>query len=148
MKFNESIRSVLDRKGADVFSVPHCASVYFSLSKMAERDIGALLVTQDGRPVGIFSERDYARNVILRGRSSTETFVEEVMSPPAFVATTDSIESCLHLMTSARIRHLVVIDKEEIAGMVSIGDLVNWMISAQAETIDHLTNYIAIGYPG
>jgi CBS domain-containing protein len=115
---------------------------------MAERDIGALLVTQDGRPVGIFSERDYARNVILRGRSSTETYVEEVMSPPACVATTDSIESCLHLMTSARVRHLVVIDKEEIAGMVSIGDLVNWMISAQAETINHLTNYIAIGYPG
>lgn len=148
MRFEDSIRSVLERKGRDVFSIPHCASVYLALSEMAARDIGALLVTRDGRPAGIFSERDYARNVILRGRTSTETVVEEVMSRVPCVLPTDSIDFCLHLMTSERTRYLVVIDKGETVGMISIGDLVNWMISTQAETIDHLNNYIATGYPG
>ncbi len=115
---------------------------------MAARDIGALLVTRNGHPAGIFSERDYARNVILRGRTSTETVVEEVMSRVPCVLPTDSIDFCLHLMTSERTRYLVVIDQGKTAGMVSIGDLVNWMISTQAETIDHLHNYIAIAYPG
>lgn len=148
MKFNDSIRCVLDRKGTDVFSVPLGASVYFCLREMARRDVGALLVTENGRPVGIFSERNYARNVVLQGRSSPETLVEDVMSPASCVSASDSIDSCLHLMTSARVRHLVVMDGVAIAGVVSIGDLVSWMISTQAETIDHLTSYIAIGYPG
>ena len=148
MKFNDSIRSVVEHKGSGVFSVSPESSVYDALREMADRDIGALLVTQDHRLVGIFSERDYARKVILLGRSSMETAVEEVMSPPACVASTDTIDSCLHLMTSARVRHLAVMEGGEIAGMVSIGDLVNWMISAQAETIDHLHTYIAGAYPG
>jgi len=148
VKFDESVGSVLNRKGTEVFSVPPHALVYNALRELAERDIGALLVTQHGRLVGILSERDYARKVILLGRSSTETEVKEVMSPAVCVATTDSIDSCLHLMTSARVRHLVVMDRGEVAGVVSIGDLVNWVISAQAETIDYLHNYIAAGYPG
>jgi CBS domain-containing protein len=148
MKFDESVVAILKRKGTEVFSVSPHVLVYDALRELAGRDIGALLVTQHGRLVGILSERDYARKVILLGRSSTETEVKEVMSPAVCVATTDSIDSCLHLMTTARVRHLVVMDRAEVAGVVSIGDLVNWVISAQAETIDHLHGYIAAGYPG
>jgi CBS domain-containing protein len=138
----------LKRKGTELFSVPPYALVYDALREMAKHDIGALLVMQNGRLAGVLSERDYARKVILLGRSSTETEVREVMSPAVCVAPLDSVDSCLHLMTSARVRHVVVMDKDEVAGLVSIGDLVNWIISAQAETIDHLHSYIAIGYPG
>jgi CBS domain-containing protein len=148
MKFDDSIRLVLERKGTEVFSVAPDATVYDALRQMAHYDIGALLVMENHHAVGIFSERDYARKVILLGRSSAETSVEEVMSPASCVAPTDSIDSCLHLMTSARVRHLAVIDMGEVAGMISIGDLVNWMISAQADTIDHLHQYISSGYPG
>ena len=147
MQFSDAVRLVLERKGTTIFSVPPGASVYDALREMADRDIGALLVVEQQRPVGMFSERDYARKVILLGRSSMETRVEEVMSPAACVASTDSIDSCLHLMTSARVRHLAVMEGEEIRGMVSIGDLVNWMISAQAEAIDHLHTYITGAYP-
>ena len=148
MKFADSVRMVLERKGGGIFSVTPEASVYDALREMADRDIGALLVMRKQQPLGIFSERDYARKVILLGRSSMETTVEEVMSPPACVAATDSIDSCLHLMTSARVRHLAVMEGAEVTGMVSIGDLVNWMISTQAETIDHLQSYITSSYPG
>lgn len=148
MKFDDPIRSVLDRKGTDVYSIGPEASVYHAVAKMASQDIGALLVTQHGRIVGILSERDYSRKVALLGRSSQETSVEEVMSPPACVRPTDSVDSCLHLMTSARLRHLAVVDAGEIVGVVSIGDLVNWMISTQADTIHHLNKYIASEYPG
>ena len=148
MKFADSVRMVLERKGGGIFSVTPEASVYDALREMADRDIGALLVVRKQQPLGIFSERDYARKVILLGRSSMETTVEEVMSPPACVAATDSIDSCLHLMTSARVRHLAVMEGAEVTGMVSIGDLVNWMISTQAETIDHLQSYITSSYPG
>ena len=148
MKFADSVRMVLERKGARVFSVTPETSVFDALREMADRDIGALLVVRKLQPVGIFSERDYARKVILLGRSSMETTVAEVMSPPACVAATDSIDSCLHLMTSARVRHLAVMEGAEVTGMVSIGDLVNWMISTQAETIDHLQSYITSSYPG
>jgi CBS domain-containing protein len=113
---------------------------------MAEHDVDALIVTKDGKPVGIFSERDYARKVNLRGRSSTETLLEEVISPVSCIAPNDSVDSCLHLMTSARIRHLVAIDNGRVSGLVSIADLVNWMITAQAETIDLLSDYIALAY--
>jgi len=148
MKFDDSVRLVLERKGTEVFSVAPDATVYDALRQMAQYDIGALLVMENRHAVGIFSERDYARKVILLGRSSAETSVEEVMSPASCVAPTDSIDSCLHLMTSARVRHLAVIDMGEVAGMISIGDLVNWMISAQADTIDHLHQYISSAYPG
>ena len=148
MKFDESVSSVLSRKGAKLFAIPPYALMYDALREMAERDIGALLVTQQGRLVGILSERDYARKVILLGRSSTETEVKEVMSPAVCVKPEDSIDSCLHLMTSGRVRHLVVMNGEEIAGLVSIGDLVNWIISTQAATIEHLNSYIGSAYPG
>jgi CBS domain-containing protein len=148
VKFDEAVGNVLNQKGAKLFSVPPYALMFDALREMAQRDIGALLVTQQGRLVGILSERDYARKVILLGRSSTETEVKEVMSPATCVAPGDSIDACLHLMTSARVRHLVVMDGAEIMGVVSIGDLVNWIISTQAATIEHLNSYIGIAYPG
>ena len=147
MNFNDPVRAVLERKGLGVFSVRPETPVYEALHEMSVRDIGALLVTKNCRAVGIFSERDYARKVILLGRSSRETTVDEVMSQASCVASTDSIDSCLRLMTATRVRHLAVMDESGIAGLVSIGDLVNWMISAQAETIDQLHSYIAIDYP-
>ncbi len=148
MKFNDEVGSVLGRKGARIYSVSPSAYVCDALREMAERDIGALVVLEQGRVAGMFSERDYARKVMLLGRSSLETSVSDVMSPAARVATGDSIDSCLHLMTSARVRHLAVMEGEALAGVVSIGDLVNWIISAQAEAIDHLHHYIGAEYPG
>jgi len=147
MNFNDAVRLVLERKGSNVFSVEPETPVYDAMREMSTRDIGALLVTKDDHVVGIFSERDYARKVILLGRSSKETTVQEIMSPVVSVARTDSIDSCLHLMTSARIRYLAVMDENGVAGMISIGDLVNWMLSAQAETIEQLHSYIAADYP-
>jgi CBS domain-containing protein len=145
VKFEEPISSVLSRKGVKLFTVPPYALMYDALREMAARDIGALLVTLHGRLVGILTERDYARKVILLGRSSTETEVKEVMSPAACVKPTDSVDSCLHLMTSERVRHLVVMDGERIFGLVSIGDLVNWVIHEQAATIAQLSSYITSG---
>ncbi len=148
MKFQDSIRSVLSRKGPAVHSVPLDATVFQALNLLAHHDVGALLVTEHGQPVGMLSERDYARKVILLGRSSMETSVQEVMSKPACVAATDTVDSCLHLMTTARVRHLVVIDGSMPVGIVSIGDLVNWVISAQEETIHQLSSYLTGAYPG
>jgi CBS domain-containing protein len=148
MKFDDLIRSVLERKGRDIISLPLDASVYSALSLMADHDIGALLVTGHDGPAGIFSERDYARKVILLGRSSMETSVREVMSTPVCVAPTDTVDSCLHLMTTMRVRHLLVMDGQKTEGLISVGDLVNWMITVQAETIDHLRSYVSSGYPG
>lgn len=148
MKFDDPVRSVLKRKGSDIYSVPPYAYVVDALREMADRDIGAMLVMEDGHVAGLFSERDYARKVVLLGRSSADTPVREVMSAAARVSGGDSVDSCLHLMTSARVRHLAVMEGEALAGMVSIGDLVNWVISEQAATIEHLNHYIGAEYPG
>lgn len=148
MKFNDPVSSVLARKGMTVLAIPQSATVYEALTVMADHDIGALLVTDNSRPVGMFSERDYARKLILLGRSSAETAVWEAMSAPVYSLPGDSVDSCLRVMTTMRLRHLVVMDGSNIAGIVSIGDLVNWMISVQAETIDHLSRYVSGAYPG
>lgn len=147
MRFSDPILDVLDRKGWTVYSVSPTTSVYDALREMAARDIGALAVMDGPRLVGILSERDYSRKVMLLGRSSLDTCVEEVMSAPASVLLSDSVDHCLHLMASARLRHLTVLDRGELIGVISIGDLVNWVISAQAATIDHLHHYIAADYP-
>jgi len=148
MRTDDRIGSVLDQKGEEVFSVAPDVLVYRALDLMAEFDIGALVVLEDNQPVGMLSERDYARKIVLLGRSSAETAVREVMSSPVFVSPEDTVEACLHLMTVMRVRHLVVLDSGRLAGIVSIGDLVNRMISAQRETIHHLNSYVAGGYPG
>jgi CBS domain-containing protein len=149
MEFNDAVRSVLARKGWKVYSIAPEASVLMAVRMMADKDIGALPVIEDGLLVGLFSERDYARKIILHGRVSRETPVYEAMTAPATFATPeDTVDECLRVMTKGRIRHLPVVENGRVTGIVSIGDLVNWMISAQAETIGQLHSYIAGSYPG
>jgi CBS domain-containing protein len=149
MQTTDPIRSVLEYKGHDVFFVDPRASVYEAIELMSSREIGALLVMSAGELVGLISERDYARKIILKGRWSRETRVEEVMSSPVVCAGPhDTVDDCMRTMTANRIRHLPVAEGDRVLGVVSIGDLVNWIITAQAETIGHLHSYIAGSYPG
>jgi CBS domain-containing protein len=143
-----SVGTLLDRKGRRVFSIAPEASVYSAIEQMAERGIGALVVLQDGRLAGVFSERDYTRKVILAGRSSRETEVGEIMSTDLVtVAPTDGVNHCLRLMTENRVRHLPVVADGYVVGVLSIGDLVKQVIAEQGDTIDHLQSYIAGAYP-
>ena len=145
----ETVRGILGIKGRTVWSVTPEMTVYDALSLMAEKDIGALMVISEGAVVGIFSERDYARKVILMGRSSKEVRVHEIMSSPVLAVTPEhSVEDCMKIVTANRVRHLPVLDGGELAGVISIGDLVNAIISEQAETIQALSAYISGSYPG
>ena len=149
MHFTEKIDTVLAFKGRGLFSVAPDVSVFDAVQEMADRDVGALAVLSENRLLGVFSERDYARKVILLGKASKETRVEEVMSSPAVAVTPDNtIDECLRMMTTYRLRHLVVMEDDRPVAMVSIGDLVNRIISAQVEMIDQLHNYISGSYPG
>lgn len=144
-----SVASILERKGRHVWCVSARATVYEAIALMDAKHVGALMVVTDGDLVGVVSERDYARKVFLRGRSSTDTLVEEIMtSPVIFVAPHHSVDECLRVMTHNHIRHLPVKEGRQVAGVVSIGDLVNTIISAQAETVHQLSSYIAGKYPG
>ncbi len=145
----ETVRGILGTKGRAVWSVAPETTVYDALSLMADKDIGAVMVVSQDRVVGIFSERDYARKVILMGRSSKEVRVHEIMSSPVLAVTPDhTVEDCMKIVTANRVRHLPVIDGGEVAGVISIGDLVNAIISEQAETIQALSAYISGSYPG
>lgn len=149
MKLVDTIDSLLRQKGHQVWSVSPMATVYEAIEKMADLGVGALLVTSEGRLDGIISERDYARKVILKDRSSKQTLVREIMAHDVITVTPeDTVEDCMHLMTENRVRHLPVMERGEIVGVVSIGDLVNWTITAQEETILHLESYIVGKYPG
>ena len=145
----DKIDSVLKLKGGQIWSVAPTATVYEAIEKMSAKGIGALLVLADGHLAGIISERDYARKVILRDRSSKQTQVQEIMTSPVVTVTPQhSVEECMRMMTENRVRHLPVVDRDKVVGIISIGDLVNWIISAHEETIGHLQSYIAGNYPG
>jgi CBS domain-containing protein len=148
MELTGKIGSLIEKKGVQVWSVERTASVYDAIAMMAEKGVGALPILDGGKLLGIVSERDYARKVILKGRSSKETAVTEIMSSPVVSVTpSHTVEECMRLVTDKRIRHLPVIEGGRIVGIISIGDLVNWVITAQRETIHHLEAYIA-GNPG
>jgi CBS domain-containing protein len=138
-----TVRHILDGKGREVWSIPMGATVYDALTLMAEKNVGALMVLEDGSLRGIISERDYARKVILKGKSSKELQVSEIMTPDPFVISPDqSIEECMALMTMHRIRHLPVEEEGRLMGIISIGDVVKSIISEQEFTIRQLENYI------
>jgi CBS domain-containing protein len=148
MALTDTVRAVLDHKGIGVCAVMPETPVYEALEIMADKDIGAVLVMEDADLCGIFSERDYARKVILQGKASRETTVGEIMTSPPVVTTLDrSVDDCLRVMTDNRIRYLPVVSQEAVIGMLSIGDLVNWIIRRQEEEIHHLHHYITGSYP-
>ncbi len=143
----KTIRDVLNDKGNQIWTVSADTSVYEALRIMADKDIGALLVVDNDRLVGIFSERDYARKVILRGKSSRELAVRKIMSTKVFFVHPDqSMEECMALMTEKHIRHLPVLSDENMVGVISIGDAVKAIISDQQLTIEHLERYITSEY--
>jgi CBS domain-containing protein len=138
------VKQLLGRKGPEVWSVDADVPVLEAIQMMAERRVGALPVTRGGELVGVISERDYARKVILLGRSSAETPVWQIMSSPVVTVTPeDGVRQCMQIMTEKRIRHLPVVQDGRMVGVISIGDLVRTVIEEQDQTIEHLERFIA-----
>lgn len=149
MDVTGTIDAILAQKGTEIFSITPEATVFEAVELMANKNIGALLVVQDGKLVGLISERDYTRKVMLRGKRSRETQVREIMSTElTVVSPREPVENCLRMMTDKRVRHLPVLDGETIRGVISIGDLVKWVIATQSAAIAHLEMYISGGYTG
>ena len=149
MEITTTIESILNRKGSTVWSVSPADTVFQAISMMAEKNVGALPVMEGDRLVGMISERDYARKVILLGRGSRETTVSEIMTRELrTVGLADSVQECMQVMTEKRFRHLPVMQEEKLVGIVSIGDCVNWIISAQTAAIDDLERFVTGAYPG
>ena len=138
-----TVRQLLEGKSADVFSIRPDAAVIDAIRMMAEHRVGALLVMEGARLAGIISERDYARKVVLQGRSSKDTPVRDIMTAQVVtVAPADSTERCMELVTNSRIRHLPVLDGDQVVGVLSIGDLVKAVMEMQRQDIDQLQRYI------
>jgi CBS domain-containing protein len=143
-----TIREILQNKGKQFWSIGPDETVYDAISLLAEKNVGALPVLEGDKLVGIISERDYTRKIALAGRSSKETRVREIISSPVISVTpAASVDECMRIMTHHRIRHLPVLENGKMVGIISIGDLVNWIINIQSQTIDQLQNYITGQYP-
>lgn len=138
-----TLSAILANKRHRVFHITPDTTVFEAIRVMAERNVGALLVMDHKHLVGIVSERDYTRKIALRGRSSKQTFVKEIMLSPVITMTpANTVAECMRIMTSNKIRHVPVVEGESVVGVVSIGDLVNWIISAQTATISQMESYI------
>jgi len=149
MEIQGSVRDIIQNKGGQVWTTSPTSSVYEAIGLMGEKNIGALVVIENGVAIGVLSERDYSRKVVLQGRTSRDTLVGEILSGPAItVRCVDSIEKCMELMTQHRIRHLPVIDDNRLVGLISMGDLVRWAMESQKRTILQLQGYISGEYPG
>jgi CBS domain-containing protein len=149
MNIDSTVGHILQHKGSQIWAVSPATVVFDAIKTLAERNVGALLVMDGDTLVGIFSERDYTRKIILKGRSSMNTRVGEVVSSPVRTVTPeDTVEDCMKLMTEHRIRHLPVVGGGKVVGVISIGDLVNWIISAQKAALEQMRSYLAGGVPG
>jgi CBS domain-containing protein len=145
MKVLDSVGMIVKDKGSQIWSIDPAATVYEALQVMADKGIGALLVMQTNKLIGIVSERDYARKIILRGLSSKTTPVSDIMSSPAMTVNPDTtVDDAMHMMTDHRIRHLPVVQSDgKVTGIISVGDLVKWIITSHEQTIEQLESYIA-----
>jgi CBS domain-containing protein len=148
MEISGSVGAILAHKGSAVWSIAPNSMVFDAIQLMADKNVGALPVVEKGELVGIISERDYSRKVILKGKSSKDTPVRDIMTQePVTVHPGDSVGECMHVMTEKRVRHLPVMEGAKMVGLLSIGDLVRRIISAQTATIDNLEKYITGDYP-
>jgi CBS domain-containing protein len=137
------VRNILDSKNESLFTVAPDITVYRAIELMCQKNIGALIVEDDGRLAGIFTERDYARKVVLKGRSSKETLIRELMTlDPITVNSDTTVDQCMALMNDRQIRHLPVVDGYTLKGVISVGDLIRYMIEEQRTIIEHLESYI------
>jgi CBS domain-containing protein len=144
MKTSVPISTLLHHKGSTVWNVSPEATVFDAIQLMADKNIGALPVISRGKLAGIFTERDYTRKIALAGKTSKQTLVKEILSPHTITVPPDeSVEECMRLMTEHRVRHLPVVQNDEVVGIISIGDLVNWIISMQDATIAQMESYIS-----
>ncbi|HEX5789871.1 MAG TPA: CBS domain-containing protein [Luteolibacter sp.] len=150
MEVQGTVRDILQRKGDQVWTTTEDATVYEAIGLMGNKNIGALVVLDaQGKVSGVLSERDYSRKIVLQGRTSRETRVGDILSRPVItVQRKDAIQDCLKLMTEKRIRHLPVVVEDRLVGLISMGDLVSWVIESQQSTIEHLQGYISGEYPG
>jgi len=148
MKVSGTIGNILQLKGRNVWSIPSDATVLEAIQLLADKNVGVLMVMSGEKVVGVFSERDYTRKVTLKGRSAHDTKVGEITTALVVSVTeSQSVDECMRLMTDHRVRHLPVLEGGKLVGIVSIGDLVNWTISAQSVALEQMEQYITGGFP-